>query len=152
MITHVCKRFIDAILRQAPEPALNAAAGWALAALALAAGYVGYGWPGVLLALSVIVFWLLMQFSRALRTMRRAAGRPVGLVDSAVMLHAGLHLGMRLPQILLLTRSLGRRLDESRHADVESYAWRDSGGDEVVVDLKGGQLTTWRLQRSKAPP
>ena len=106
----------------------------------------------MLLALSVIVFWLLMQFSRALRTMRRAAGRPVGLVDSAVMLHAGLHLGMRLPQILLLTRSLGRRLDDSRHADVESYAWRDSGGDEVVVDLKGGQLTTWRLQRSKAPP
>ena len=68
------------------------------------------------------------------------------------MLHAGLHLGMRLPQILLLTRSLGRRLDESRHADVESYAWRDSGGDEVVVDLRGGQLTAWRLQRSKAPP
>ena len=125
--------------------------GWALAALALVAGYVGYGWPGVLLALSVIVFWLLMQFSRALRTMRRAAGRPVGAVDSAVMLHAGLHHGMRLPQILVLTRSLGRRLHDPRDAGAESYAWLDAGGDEVVVELKDGVLSAWKLQRAESP-
>ena len=120
--------------------------------MALVAGYVGYGWPGVLLALSVIVFWLLMQFSRALRTMRRAAGRPVGVVDSAVMLHARLHPGMRLPQILVLTGSLGRRLDGVQPSDVtESYAWCDAGGDEVVVELKAGVLSAWRLQRSDHP-
>ncbi len=128
---------------------MNATIGWALAALALVAGYVGYGWPGVLLALSVIVFWLLMQFSRALRTMRRAAGKPVGLVDSAVMLHARLHPGMRLPQILVLTGSLGRRLGGAQPSvDTESYAWRDAGGDEVVVELKAGVLCAWRLQRA----
>ena len=130
---------------------MNAAMGWALAAMALVAGYVGYGWPGVLLALSVIVFWLLMQFSRALRTMRRAAGRPVGVVDSAVMLHAGLHHGMRLPQVLVLTRSLGRRLHGPGGAGTESYAWLDAGGDEVVVELKDGVLSAWKLQRAEAP-
>ena len=131
---------------------MSAAAGWALAALALVAGYVGYGWPGVLLALSVIVFWLLMQFSRALRTMRRAAGKPVGLVDSAVMLHARLHPGMRLPQILVLTGSLGRKMESPQGTDTECYAWLDAGGDEVVVDLKGGVVTAWRLQRSDGAP
>ena len=118
--------------------------------MALAAGYAGYGWPGVLLALSVIVFWLLMQFSRALRTMRRAAGRPVGVVDSAVMLHARLHPGMGLPQILVLTGSLGRQLSGVQPSDAaESYAWCDAGGDEVVVELKAGVLSAWRLQRSE---
>ncbi len=126
--------------------------GWALAAVALGVGYVGYGWPGVLLALTVIVFWLLMQFSRALRTMRRAASRPVGVVTSSVMLHAGLHTGMRLPQILVLTGSLGLKVDGPPGADGESYAWRDAGGDEVVVELRGGVLSAWRLQRSDAAP
>ena len=62
---------------------------------ALAAGYVGYGWPGVVLALTVVVFWLLLQFSRALRTLRNAASGPVGQVASAVMLHSRLKAGMR---------------------------------------------------------
>ena len=121
--------------------------GWALAVTALVAGYVGYGWPGVLLALTVIVFWLLMQFSRALRTMRRAAGRPLGTVDSAVMLHARLQPGLRLPQILVLTGSLGRTVESPPGADAECYAWIDAGGDEVMVDLRGGVLAAWRLQR-----
>ena len=122
--------------------------GWALAALALVAGYMGYGWPGVLLALTVTVFWLLMQFSRAVRTMTRAAERPLGTVDSALMLHSKLHAGMRLPEILKLSGSLGRKVSEG--SESESFAWRDGGGDEVVMELKGGQLTAWRLQRGDA--
>ena len=122
--------------------------GWALAALALVAGYMGYGWPGVLLALTVTVFWLLMQFSRAVRTMKRAAERPLGTVDSALMLHSKLHAGMRLPEILKLSGSLGRKVSEG--SEPESFAWRDGGGDEVVMELKGGQLTAWRLQRGDA--
>ena len=121
--------------------------GWALAALALVAGYVGYGGPGVLLALTVIVFWLVLQFSRALRTMKRVAGRPVGAVDSVVMMHSKLHAGMRLPDILKLSGSLGRRVESPPGADTECYAWIDAGGDEVVVDLRGGVLAAWRLQR-----
>ena len=127
---------------------MNATLGWSLAAVALVAGYVGYGWPGVLLAFTVVVFWLLLQFSRAVRTMKRAAERPLGTVDSAVMLHARLNVGMRLPQILALTGSLGLRIGAAQPADAtESYAWRDTGGDEVVVDLKAGALSAGRLQR-----
>lgn len=127
---------------------MNATIGWAMAALALVAGYMGYGWPGVLLALTVTVFWLLMQFSRAVRTMKRAAERPLGTVDSAVMLHSKLHAGMGLAEILKLSGSLGRKVSEG--SEPESFAWRDGGDDEVVIELKGGQLTAWRLQRGDA--
>ena len=128
---------------------MSAAVGWALAALALVAGYVGYGGPGVLLALTVIVFWLMLQFSRALRTMKRVAGRPVGAVDSAVMMHSKLHAGMRLPDILKLSGSLGRKVGAA--PEPETFAWRDRGDDEVVVELQGGLLTAWRLRRAESP-
>ncbi len=118
--------------------------GWGLALAAVVAGYLSYGWPGVALAFSVIAFWLLLQFSRALRVLRTAAGRPVGGTDSAVMLHARLHADMRLPQILALTRSLGRKLAD----EPETYTWRDAGGDEVRVELEGGRLRRWSLARA----
>jgi len=117
--------------------------GWALAVVAVAVGYAGYGWPGVLLALTVVVFWLLLQFSRALRVLRQASARPLGTVPNAVMLHAKLRAGLRLPQVLALTRSLGRRVAE----DPETFAWRDEGGDEVQVELRAGRVSAWRLQR-----
>lgn len=40
---------------------MDARLGWALAVIAVALSYVQYGWKGVLLALSAIVFWLLMH-------------------------------------------------------------------------------------------
>ena len=49
---------------------MTAWVGWGLAAAAVAVGYAGYGWPGVVLALGVVVFWLLLQFNRALRALR----------------------------------------------------------------------------------
>ena len=118
--------------------------GWGLAVAAVAVGYVGYGWPGVVLALGVVVFWLLLQFSRALRALRLASGRPVGQVPNAVMLHARLRPGLRLPQVLALTRSLGRRIAD----DPETFAWCDEAGDEVQVELHHGRITAWRLQRA----
>ena len=69
---------------------MNPTIGWGLAALAIAAGYVGWGWRGVVLGVTVIVFWLLLQFSRSLRVLRNAADAPVGHVASAVMLHGKL--------------------------------------------------------------
>jgi hypothetical protein len=122
----------------------NAWIGWALAVAAIAAGYVGYGWPGVLLAISVIVFWLLLQFSRALRTLRRAAQKPVGTVASAVMLSTRLQKGMRLPDVLKLTGSLGRRVAE----EPETWAWADGGADEVQVVLQAGRVSAWELRRA----
>ena len=120
--------------------------GWGLAVAALAVGYASYGWPGVVLALGVVVFWLLLQFSRALRALRVASERPVGQVPSAVMLHAKLRSGLRLPQVLGLTRSLGQRVAETP----ETWAWRDDGGDEVRVELHHGRVTVWRLLRRDA--
>jgi len=128
---------------------LSAAWGWTLAALALAAGYVGYGWPGVVLAVTVVVFWLLLQFSRALRVVQAAARRPVGQVASTVMLQSRLHPGMTLAHILKLTGSLGHK--RSTEPETERYAWADGGGDELVVELTGGKLTAWRLQRAEPP-
>ena len=123
---------------------MSATLGWALAVLAVAAGYVGYGWRGVVLAVTVVVFWLLLQFSRSLRVLRGAAGRPLGRVPNVVMLHARLAVGMPLLEILRLTRSLGRRLSE----EPEVYAWSDEGGDELRVELRQGRVARWTLQRA----
>jgi hypothetical protein len=126
---------------------MTARLGWVLAVAAVAVGYAGYGWPGVLLALGVVVFWLLLQFSRALRVLRAASGRPVGAVPNAVMLQARLRTGLRLPQVLALTHSLGAKLAD----DPETWAWRDEAGDEVQVELRQGRVTAWRLRRSAGP-
>jgi len=126
---------------------MTAGLGWALAVVAVALGYAGYGWPGVLLALGVVVFWLLLQFSQALHVLRLASQRPAGTVPNALMLHSKLRASLRLPQVLALTRSLGRRVAE----DPETWAWRDEAGDEVQVELQQGRVTAWRLLRQAEP-
>ena len=123
---------------------LNVFIGWLLAAAALALGYLQWGWPGVALAVTLVVFWLLLQFSRALRVLRKAGRAPVGQIDNAVMLQARLQRGQRLPQILALTRSLGIKRDD----DPEIFEWRDAGGDAVRIELVDGKLTRWELQRA----
>ena len=122
---------------------MNAKLGWGLAALAVALGYWFFGWRGVALAGSGMVFWLLLQFSRSMRVMRTAAGAPIGSVPSAVMLHARLQVGMPLMKILLLTRSLGEKLADAP----ETYRWTDAAGVQVTVELAAGRCTGWRLQR-----
>lgn len=117
--------------------------GWSLAVIAVAVGYVQWGWRGVLLAFTLMAFWLLLQFSRALRTMREAAGGPVGMVPSAVMVHARLREGMRLPQILRLTRSLGRKLAD----DPETFEWVDASGARLRAEMSAGRLARWALLR-----
>jgi hypothetical protein len=125
---------------------MSAVVGWAMAALAFAIGFARWGWPGAVLGFTIIAFWMLLQFSRALRVMRRAAAAPVGHVASAVMLHARLERGMKLLDILPLSGSLGRRLAE----DPETFEWTDPGGDRVIVELVNGRSTSTRLVRSEA--
>jgi hypothetical protein len=117
--------------------------GWALGALAVAVGYAQWGWPGALLGITLVVFWMLLQFNRALRAMRDAAGAPVGSVDSAVMLHARLRTGLRLTQLLRLTGSLGRQVSD----EPEAYEWTDGAGATVWVEFDGGRLARWELRR-----
>lgn len=128
--------------------------GWALALTALVVGGLRWGWQGVVLAITVIVFWLLLQFSRALRVMRQAAGAPVGHVDSAVMLHTKLRTGMRLIDIIPLTRSLGQaeQLQGLQDAQaLEIFTWTDAAGVAVRVELRAGRLQRWELQRPTEP-
>ena len=127
---------------------MNPIVGWGLAAVGVALAWVQYGLQGVLLAASVIVFWLLLQFSRALRVMKMAAQRPVGRVDSAVMLNARLRPGMTLMRVIPHTRSLGERIGEG--SDPERWRWADAGGAAVTLELRRGRLAAWALQRPGA--
>lgn len=127
---------------------MNPVLGWTLAVAGTAIGYVAYGWRGVALAASAVVFWLLLQFTRALRVLRVAGQAPVGRVDSAVMLHARLNRGMRLIEILPLTRSLGQKLAD----DPETFRWSDDSGAAVTVELVGGRCTRWTLERAPQEP
>ncbi len=122
---------------------MNAKLGWALAVLAVALGYAQYGWPGVVMAVSAVVFWLLMQFTRALRAMRVAGSAPVGSVASAVMLNAKLKPGQRLMDVIVLTRSLGEKLSD----EPETYRWTDGAGVSVTVELAKGHCVRWTLAR-----
>ena len=54
------------------------------------AAYSSYGWPGVAIASGLLVMWLLLHFTRLMQVLKRAANRPIGYVDSAVMLNAKL--------------------------------------------------------------
>ena len=125
---------------------MDARLGWALAVLATATGYWAYGWRGVLLAVTVVVFWLLLQFSRALRVMRLAAQAPVGVVSSAVMLHSRLSSRMRLMDVVAISRSLGRKVCDQP----ETFAWRDESSAEVEIGFVGGRCNQWRLTRPLA--
>ena len=122
---------------------MNPRWGWGLAALAVAVGFWGYGWPGVALAFSVIVFWLLLQFSRSLRVMKDAGSAPIGRVPSAVMLHARLKRGLTLLQVVAMTRSLGREVAKSP----ETWAWGDDSGAVAELVFEGARLERWVLRR-----
>jgi len=120
--------------------------GWSLAAGALAAGWFGYGARGIALAVTVIAFWLLLQFNRLVRVMRSAAESPLGHVDNAVMLHARLHVGLPMAKVVALTKSLGRTGED---AD-EVYTWTDAGGASVRVTFVDGRCASWTLTRPPA--
>lgn len=122
---------------------MGAVFGWGLAFAGVVAGWLLWGWRGVALAVSAVVFWLLLQFSQALRAMRDAGGRPVGQVPSAVMLHARMARGQRLMDLIRRTRSLGRKLADTP----ETYAWEDASGARLVVTLTGGRVDGWTLER-----
>ena len=128
---------------------MNPIIGWALAAIAVFLGWHSYGAAGIAMAVSVIVFWLLLQYSQTIRAMRRAADSPIGSVPSAVMLNARLRRGLTMLQLIGITRSLGRKLDATGGATSESehYEWSDPGGSTVRVRLERGRLSSWELQR-----
>lgn len=129
---------------------MNPLIGWALAACAVVGGALAWGWQGAVLGVTVVVFWLLLQFSRTLRLLRAAGQRPVGEIDSAVMLHTRVHPGMRLVDVLPLTRSLGRRVNPAQE-EPQVWVWTDPAGHEMRVALRRGRVSEVTLHRAGEP-
>ena len=117
-----------------------------LAFAATVSGFLVYGWPGVALVAGGLVMWLLLHFTRMLQVLKRAANRPVGHVDSAVMLHAKLHAGMPLLHVVALTRSLGS-LQSPKDAQPEHFGWTDASQSTVLCVFQDGKLARWALTR-----
>ena len=126
---------------------MDARLGWLLAALFVLAAWRAYDLAGLAFAASAIVFWLLLQFNRAIRVMKGAADSPRGHVPSAVMFNAGLARGLTMLQIVSKTRSLGDKIADSE----DDWRWHDDGGAAVVLHLERGRLVRWRLERPIAP-
>ena len=117
-----------------------------LGVLLIAMAYQTYGWAGVAAALSALVMWALLQFSRMMQVLRRVKDLPVGFVGSAVMLNAKLQKGQSLLHVLALTRSIGQ-LQSEKAAQPEIYRWADMSESHVTVTLQDGKVTTWEMVR-----
>ena len=115
----------------------------------LVLAYSRYGWLGVAGALGALVMWALLHVSRLLQVMRRAANRPRGYVDSAVMLNAKLRLDMPLLHILAMTRALGEPLTPPE-VQPEIFRWTDGSQSSVYCEFVNGRLKNWRLERPSA--
>lgn len=123
------------------------AAAVALFAVALVAlAWRAYGWPGVAVALGGIVMWALLHFTRSVTVLQRAARRPIGYVDSAVMLNAKLKPRATLLHTIALTRALGE-LRSEKDRQPEIYRWTDAGGSHVTCEFDNGRLVRWELVR-----
>ena len=119
-----------------------------LAALLLA--YRFYGWPGVAAVVTALAMWLLLHFSRMMQVLKRATNRPIGYVDSAVMLNAKLKPGMTLLHVIAMTRALGE-LQSAKDEQPELFRWTDGTQSHVTCTFVGGKLTQHTLFRPDQP-
>lgn len=120
---------------------------WPVVAVLLIAGsWRAGGWPGAALAVTGIVTWMLLHFSQMMRLLKRAADRPIGHVDSAVMLQAKLKKHLTLLQVVGLSRALGQ-LESPPDTQPEVYRWTDPGGAFVRAEFTGGRLVRWTFGR-----
>ena len=117
----------------------------------LAYGYHALDWMGVFLVLGGLVMWALLHFTRMVKVLERAANRPIGHVDSAVMLNAKLKAGVNLMHVMALTRSLGE-LVSPKDQQPEVYRWRDNSQSVVTCVLQDGRLQSWTLERPDGGP
>jgi hypothetical protein len=108
-----------------------------------------YGWAGVALVSGGILMWVLLHFNRMMTALRRAAGRPIGYVDSAVMLNAKLKPGVPLLHVVSMTRSLGELLSP-KDEQPEIYRWTDTTDSHVTCEFNGGTMVRWKLDRPAA--
>jgi hypothetical protein len=126
-----------------PTSPFKTALVWIAGALIVSLAYNKMGWPGVVLAVGVLVFWMLLSYTRMMQTLRRAAETPKGHVSSAVMLNARLTKGLTLLQVIALTKSLGTEVSK----EPEVWRWTDASQSFVDCSFKSGKLDSWALTR-----
>ena len=108
--------------------------------------YRSYSWAGVAGVVSVLVFWILLHFSRMMQVLKRATARPIGYVDSAVMLNAKLKPGATLLHVIAMTRALGA-LQSAKGEQPEVFRWTDGSQSHVTCTFVGGKLSHHELVR-----
>ncbi|MEY8879695.1 MAG: hypothetical protein AB9M60_24520 [Leptothrix sp. (in: b-proteobacteria)] len=113
---------------------------------AVMAGYWVYGWRGLVLAVTLIAFWLVLQFNQATRVLRHAGQRPKGEVDSVVMLQSRLEPGLTMLEVLKLTGSLGIQVGQR-----DEWDWQDAGDNLLRLVFRRGVLIRWELARAPDP-
>ena len=116
---------------------------------AVAWAYQLYGRTGVAAVAAAGVMWLLLHFTRMMQVLKRAANRPIGYVDSAVVLNAKLKPGMTLLQVVAMTRALGER-QSGKEAQPEVFGWSDDTQSQVTCTFVCGKLTQHALFRPEA--
>jgi hypothetical protein len=112
--------------------------------------YRSYGWAGVAVAAGALVMWLLLHFTRMMQVLKRATNRPIGYVDSAVMLNAKLKPGVTLLHVVAMTKALGE-LKSVKNEQPELFKWTDGTESHVTCEFKGGKLVKWELVRPVEP-
>ena len=118
-----------------------------LAALALLVfAFYRYSWAGLAVTSGALVMWLLLHFSRMMQILKRAANRPIGYVDSAVMLNAKLRPGVNLLHVVAMTRALGE-LQSPPDTQPEVFRWTDGSASQVSCVFLHGKLQSWELKR-----
>ena len=122
-----------------------------LGIVVVAVGWRSYGWPGVAVAVGGIVMWMLLHFTRMIKVLQRAAQRPVGYCDSAVMLNAKLRPGVNLLHVLAMTRAVGEQLSP-KEQQPEIFRWTDNSASSVTCEFARGRLVKWELLRPASAP
>jgi hypothetical protein len=113
--------------------------------------YRSYGWQGLVVVFSMLVFGVLLHFSRMMQVLKRAANRPIGYVDSAVMLNAKLKPGATLLHVVAMTRALGL-LKTTKGEQPEVFEWKDGSESVVTCTFVGGKLAHHVLVRPDVSP
>lgn len=116
----------------------------------LGAAWRGYGWGGVAVVAGGIVMWMLLHFTRMMQVLRKASNRPVGYVESAVMLNAKLKPRVPLLHVMAMTRSIGELLSP-QDTQPEIFRWTDNSQSHVTCEFANGKLVKWELFRPTPP-
>ena len=116
------------------------------------------------MTVTAMVMWMLLHYTRLMHIFKQASNRPIGHVDSAVMLHVKLKPNMPLIKVIARTKSLGaveavegmltpaqaqfKPLSAQLGVAVkEVFIWRDAQDSFVRCEFEGGRLKAWTLTR-----